>query len=129
MDRMHQMTHENMQHKRYDAGEWMVATEPTWWAHLYVACDRTIAEIECRKACFPKGLCVTLESVDYIFAGGTEKGVRIGFIQYPPFPEKSTFILMEKAVQLGKSIIYTNYQWSFTVVSKDVTVFCSRRKL
>ena len=71
-----------VKHDRAKIGEWASDSIDGWWAFLYVGGNINCAEMVCREACFPSGLCVTIEKVDYIFAGGTEEGVRIGFIQF-----------------------------------------------
>ena len=80
----------------------------------------------CRQECFPSGACVTIEPVRYIFAGGGEDGVRIGLIQYPPFPEREDD-LKEKLIDLGYKLAKANAQWSFSIVMPQETTFFSRR--
>jgi hypothetical protein len=115
-------------HTRRIVGEWKGGEDiKTYWASLYIAGEINTIEVACRDACFPSGLCVTLEKVTYVFGGATEKGVRIGFIQYPPFPEKEDDIY-KKAVALGKDIAEKCFQYSFTIVTENKTTFFSRVK-
>ena len=114
-------------HNRYEVGEWKHDLIESWWAWVFVGGDLQVTEMVCREACFPKGLCVTVQPINYIFAGGTESGVKIGLIQYPPFPERH-IDLKEKAVKIGEKVAEANFQWSFTIVTKDYTYFYSRRK-
>lgn len=114
-------------HNRYTIGEWQDKSCETWWANIFVAGNYEIAEMVCRKHTFPSGLCVTIERTEYFFGGGSEKGVRIGLIQYPPFQEPVS-TLINKAVALGKSASEANYQFSFTIVMPERTLFFSRRK-
>jgi len=117
---------EPAKHKRYEIGEWSEATEPAWWARLYVGGNRQAAEMACRAACFPSGLCVTLDETTYIFGGGTEPGVCIGLIQYPPFPEQ-VGMLRARAITLGMAVAEASSQWSFTIVTPTENIFYSRR--
>jgi len=117
----------NAKHKRYEVREWREDVEPAWWARVYVGGNLQAAEMVCRNACFPHGLCITLEPTLYIFAGGTESGVVAGLIQYPPFSEESS-ILRQKAIELGKAIAEACCQWSFTVVTPSECIYYSRRK-
>jgi hypothetical protein len=117
----------NKEHSRYEVGEWSRDSVQGWWAWVYVAGDLAITKQVCRKLCFPKGLCVTIESVDYIYAAGLEEGVRIGLVQYPPFPEEE-YVLLEKAIDVGKAVAEANYQWSYSVVTPEKNYFFSRRK-
>jgi len=113
-------------HRQYEIGDWRNDTLKSWWAWVYVGGDIKTAEMVCRELCFPKGLCVTIEPLKYIFAGGTEEGYRIGLIQYPPFPGDEDK-LKDKAVMVGKAVARANYQWSFSIVMPDEVLFCSRR--
>lgn len=114
------------QHSRYNLSEWETAESQSWWAHIYVGGDMRESETVCRGLCFPSGLCVTVEKVKYVFAGGTEEGVRIGMIQYPPFhePEEELF---NKAIKVGKAVAEANSQWSFTIVTNNKNIFLTRR--
>jgi len=117
----------NSEHRRYQINDWKQDNIKTWWAFIYIGGNFQTSEMICRKLCFPKGLCVTIEPVKYIFAGGTEDGVRIGMIQYPPFPEKEK-ALVEKAILVGKEIAEANYQWSFSIITPTENIYLSRRK-
>jgi hypothetical protein len=117
----------NTTHKRYEVGEWLEDSEPCYWCWIYVAGDLSSSEQVCRRLAFPSGLCVTTESVKYIFGGGTEDGVRIGLIQYPPYPETENDLL-DKAILIGKEVAEVNYQWSFSVVDPYKVRFYSRRR-
>jgi hypothetical protein len=115
------------EHKRYDVGDWVSKSVESWWANVFVGGNYNAAEMACREMCFPKGLCVTIEKTKYIFGGGTEDGVRVGLIQYPPFPE-SIEDLIHKAISVGKKIAEENHQFSFTIVTARENVFFSRKK-
>ena len=117
----------NANHKRYVIGEWLQDSEPVYWCWLYVAGNMNEIEIVCRKFVFPNGVCVTIEPLKYVFAGGLEPGAKIGFIQYVPFPEKQEEIL-NKAIDLGKKIAEANYQWSYSIIDIHKSYFFSRRR-
>ena len=117
----------NSEHRRYEAGDWREDAVNAWWARLYVGGNLQAAEMVCRAACFPKGLCVTIEPTTYIFAGGSEPGVCIGFIQYPPFPEEVA-TLRQKAIDVGRAVAEACYQWSFSIVTPGEIVYLSRRR-
>ena len=115
-----------IKHSQYETGEWRQEEAETCNITIYCGGDIQIAERICREACYPKGLCVTLEPTNYIFAGGTEAGFKVGLINYPPFPTTGV-TLLQKAVDLGKKLQEANYQWSFTIVTQHTTYFFSRR--
>ena len=114
------------QHTRNAVKEWDSKTSKTWWAWIYVGGDYHTAEGICRQGCFPCGLCVTIEQIQYVFAGGSETGVRIGLIQYPPFEEDEA-TLRGKAIRLARMVAEANHQWSYSVVMPGETEFWSRR--
>lgn len=116
-----------MKHQNYDVKEWTAETEDGWEALVYVGGDVGAGEMVCREICFPKGLCVTVMPCKYIFAGGTENGMRVGLIQYPKFPKSRDAILLQ-AINVGIKIAEANYQWSFSVVTPEQNIWFSRRK-
>jgi len=114
-------------HSRYTVGSWLSDSLPAWWAWIYVAGDIDTVRHKCRELTFPQGLCLTIEPVDYVYAGGCEAGVRVGLIQYPPFPEHEND-LMRMAESVGIAVAEASYQWSFTIVTKNDCVYYSRKK-
>lgn len=111
---------------RSDVGNWQSKSVDGWWAKICVAGNYQVSEMLCRKVCFPKGLCVTIEKTKYIYAGGAEDGVCVGLIQYPKFPE-TVADLMKKAILLGKQLAEENHQWSFTIITATENIWFSRR--
>lgn len=73
------------------------------------------------------GACVTVEPVDYVYTGGAESGVRIGFINYPRFPSPADK-LRERAEALAMLLMDRLCQHSCSVVGPDETVWFSRRR-
>ena len=117
----------NTKHQRYTTGEWLEDRLKSWWAWIYVGGDLATAEMVCRESCFERGLCVTIKPVKYIFTGGTEEGVQIGMIKYVPFPEEKK-ALVDRAIKLGQKIAEANFQWSYTVITRDESIYRSRRR-
>lgn len=111
---------------KYKIPEWKKKTSKSWFAYIYLACDIQNVKTKIRELCFPSGLCVTVEEVDYIYAGGLESGCRVGIIQYPRFEEDEKDLLI-KSINLGKALAENNYQWSFTIVTPNETHFFSRK--
>jgi len=72
------------------------------------------------------GLCVTVEPVQYIYTRGEESGVRVGLINYPRFASDPQEIF-EHALKLARLLRDRLFQWSFTIVATDKTVFESLR--
>jgi hypothetical protein len=103
-----------------------IKKESTWEGKLYIVGDYSTVLNCCRRATFPKGLCVTIKPCEYVYAGGMEAGFEIGFIQYPKYKEDTSSIL-QKCIKLGKDICEQNFQWSFTIVSSHETFYYSRR--
>lgn len=99
---------------------------PTIRFDIFIAGDLAQAKQVCREHCFAAGLCVTVESVAYIYTGGEEAGVRIGLINYPRFPA-STTELREKARALADLLMHRLCQHSYSIVGPDETEWFSRR--
>lgn len=96
-------------------------TRPTYTAQIYIAGQVETIERELRTWAM-KGACVTLEPVRYIFKGGVEDGVRIGFINYPRFPKAQCEITAE-AIALAEHLIAACGQLSASVVCSDFTTW------
>lgn len=117
----------NTEHNRYQTGDWRQDSIKTWTGYIYIAGDYDITLHKLRDYCYPSGSCFTIEKCDYVYAGGVESGLKIGLIQYPPFPEDEQFLL-DKCVEVGVILSELNFQWSFSVVTSDNTVYMSRRR-
>jgi len=102
-------------------------TAPTIRIEIFIAGDYQQAKQACREWCMEVGACVTVEPVDYIYTGGEEAGVRVGFINYPRFPsDRET--LLDRAGQLADKLMNRLCQHSFSIVAPDHTVWVSQRK-
>lgn len=93
---------------------------------VFIAGDITQAMQVCREWCMEVGACVTVEPVSYIYTGGEEAGVRVGFINYPRFPSDEAS-LMSRALDLGHRLMGRLCQHSFSIVGPSETVWHSRR--
>lgn len=100
---------------------------PTYTAQIYIGGDLDTARRECRAYCHEVGECVTVEPVDFVFTGGMETGVRVGFINYPRFPREPADILA-RVIHLADRLLLALCQHSYSVVATDQTVFYSRRE-
>jgi hypothetical protein len=100
---------------------------PTIKTEIYIAGDLAQAKQVCREWCMEVGACVTVEPVDYIYTGGEESGVRVGFINYPRFPSDAG-ALFNKAGQLADRLMKRLCQHSYSVVGPEHTVWYSCRK-
>lgn len=94
---------------------------------IYIAGDLRKAKRVCREFCDEVGLCVTVSSTTYVYTGGEEKGVVIGFINYPRFPSNEMDIF-GTAMALGYKLREELDQESFSVVSPRVTRWVSFRE-
>jgi hypothetical protein len=93
----------------------------TFTARIYVAANRTTAEQVCREFC-ASGLCVTVEDTLFIYAGGEERGVVVGLLNYPRFPT-TTDDIEQKALLLAQLLVERCYQRSALVVTPQRTVW------
>ncbi|RJG46552.1 hypothetical protein [Mesorhizobium sp. DCY119] len=105
----------------------VIATEaPTVCFDIFIAGDLAQAKQVCREYCMEVGACVTVEPVDYIYTGGEEAGIRVGFINYPRFPTDAEAIFA-KASDLAGRLMHRLCQQSYSIVGPDKTVWFSRR--
>lgn len=103
-----------------------IATAPTIQVQIFIAGDLHQAKQVCREWCMSVGACVTVEPVDYIYTGGEEAGVRVGFINYPRFPSDEG-ALLERARDLANTLMLRLCQHSFSIVAPSGTEWHSRR--
>lgn len=97
----------------------------TYTVTIYIAGELTDARRICRNVCM-RGLCVTVEPLDFVYTGGAEAGVRIGLINYPRFPAEPEELFV-KAEALAITLMEGLYQHSVSIVATDKTVWLSRR--
>jgi hypothetical protein len=100
-----------------------VKQDKTYWVWIYLSGNIDIIKQSCRKFVM-SGLCVTIESVDYIYTGGEESGVRIGLINYPRFPTNKKDI-WNTAKELASIVRKDAYQLSVLLVDSERTLWLS----
>lgn len=101
--------------------------EKTFWAKIYVSGSTERIKECCREYCLNIGLCVTVTETLFIYTGGEEYGIEIGLINYPRFPDTSEGIL-SKAIELAAKCRDEAYQWSYLVITPDITIWDSKRE-
>lgn len=94
---------------------------------IHIAGDIITARQTCRKWCMDNGDCVTVETVDYIYTGGAESGVRVGWINYPRFP-RSPEELLSAAKGLAELLMVDMAQHSYSITTPGKTYWHSRRE-
>ncbi|TIN83067.1 hypothetical protein [Mesorhizobium sp.] len=99
---------------------------PTVRYEILIAGDIGQARQVCREWCMEAGACVTVEPVDYIYTGGEEAGIRVGFINYPRFPADDGSI-GRRAADLARILMVRLCQQSYSIVGPNETVWYSRR--
>lgn len=102
-------------------------TAPTCVATVYVAGEYADAVASLRRQCIEDGLCVTITPTKFVYTGGAEDGVAVGFINYPRFP-KTPEEIMARAVGVAERLIVDLYQLSASIVGPTETVWLTRRK-
>lgn len=103
-----------------------MVTAPTIRIDIFIAGDLHQAKQVCREWCMEAGACVTVEPVDYIYTGGEEAGVRVGFINYPRFPSDEPTIT-GRAKELADRLMHRLCQHSYSIVTPTETIWYSRR--
>ena len=101
-----------------------IQTEPTYTVRLYMAGDLETAKRLLRTECYPPndGLCVTVEAVTFLYTGGEEQGLCVGFLNYPRFPTTPEK-LWARAESIAARLIPALCQWSVLLVAPDKTAW------
>jgi hypothetical protein len=92
---------------------------------VYVGGDVADARRSLRRQTWEAGLCVTVVPCDFVFTGGMESGVAVGFINYPRFP-KSPDEIWNRAVEVAVQLRTDLYQKTACVVAGDRTLWLPR---
>ena len=83
---------------------------------------RTTCDEHCKD-----GDCVTITKTEYRYKGGYEKGVVVGYIQYPRFPRKKKEIL-RRALMLAETMLIKLEQYRVTVTTPYKSYMISSSK-
>lgn len=94
---------------------------------IFIAGDYEAALASCQVHCDEVGLCVTVTPTTYVYTGGQEPGVIVGFINYGRFPLGRAAIF-ERARELALKLIADLGQESASVQGPDDTLWISFRK-
>lgn len=99
--------------------------EPTFTAEIYIAGNMQDIERGCAEFC-QSGLCVSIESVKFVYTGGREDGAVVRLVNYPRFPADPVAI-RDKAIALAKQLIDRCCQTSALVVDHTCTHWLTTR--
>lgn len=75
----------------------------------------------CQRHVDKIGDCVTIIPTDFIYTNGNEKGVVIGFIQYPRFPREEETI-KNNAIKLAKELMIALNQFRVTITTPNESI-------
>ena len=90
----------------------------------------TIKEVKaiCQKFVDEVGECVSVTPTDFIYTKGNEKGVNVGFIQYPRFPRKKKEI-KRRAIQLATLLMFELNQYKVTITTPKKSIMLENNTL
>jgi hypothetical protein len=100
---------------------------PSYEVRIYIAGDAHTAKCVCRKYAKERGACVTVTKTKYVYTGGSEDGVVIGFINYPPFPKMQS-VMEKEAFELAEMLKDSLCQNSYTIWTPHRTTTIGRDK-
>ena len=103
-----------------------IETTSSYPVSIFIAGNYTHASMCARTYCDAVGHCVTITPTKYLYTGGEEDGVIIGFINYPRFPSDKEKI-MQHAVSLANRLCDVLKQQSFSIQTPEKTVWYSYR--
>lgn len=101
-------------------------TCPSATFRIWIGGDYQTALAACRRFTM-RGLCVSVQPVDYVYTLGMEAGVCVTLINYPRFPLDASGI-EKTATELGHFLCGELCQGSFSVEGPETTHWLSRRK-
>lgn len=109
-------------------------TVDTFWARIYVGfknrdTGKVVGSMKkarkiCQGFCNDVSYCVTVEPTELIYCKGMERGVVVGMINYPRFPEEN-FQTEIYARSLGETLMVAFKQMRVSIVMPDKTVMLS----
>jgi len=95
-------------------------TVETYTVRLYMGGSLESAKEYIRNFVYHEGLCVTIEPTTFIYTGGEEAGVVIGFVNYPRFPADGPTIFA-RAMKMAQGLMPHLNQESALLVATDKT--------
>ena len=99
---------------------------PSYFVRIWLAGDVADARRTCRSFCMAVGECVTVTATDFIYTGGTESGVIVGFVNYPRYPREPAS-LWERAKELAEKLRADLNHWSVLIEAPDRTIWLTTR--
>ena len=81
----------------------------------------------CQEYCNEDGLCVTVDKTLFIYTDGFESGVKVGFINYPRFPQDEVTI-KKRAIELAEKLMIKFEQYRVSVVFTDETIMLDNKE-
>ena len=90
---------------------------------VFIAGDIDVAKQFCREYFYNTGWCCTIEPTTYIYTGGEEEGIRIGFINYARFPIDSKQLQLERVTKFSEQLAKKLCQKSLSIVTTDKTYY------
>lgn len=99
----------------------------TYWARIYIAGPIEIAKQILREECLREGLCVTIESTNFVYTGGEEIGYVVELINYPRFPLAAN-IIWDRAWHILNLLLEKTFQHSALLMTPGVTKWVTKRE-
>lgn len=81
-----------------------ITSSPSYSVTLSIAGDIGRARQLLVSECWREGLCVTVTPTTFVYSGGVEEGMRIGFVNYPRFP-KTPEEIFQRAEQVARLLV------------------------
>lgn len=92
----------------------------TYQVTVFVGGDVATAKRWLREECYRSGLCVTVTPTTFVYTGGDEDGLAIGFVNYPRFPSTRDEI-WNRAHAIATALVVALCQKTALVVATDRT--------
>ena len=113
-------------------------TVKTFWAKIYVGflnrkTKKNIGSLKkarkiCQEYVNDVSLCVTLSPTEFIYVHGREKGIEVGLINYPRFPEEG-FQIKIYAMNLAEKLMIAFQQCRVSIVLPSETIMLTNPEI
>lgn len=110
-----------IEHKDYKC---IRKVDKSYNVEVHMAGDIREAGLFLQQVAARRGMCVSITPTSFIYSGGREEGFRIGFINYPRFPQNPEEILRQ-AEELADWVRDHIGQYSWSITTPDETIYYS----
>lgn len=99
----------------------MTKTVLTFRVDLFIAGDIDAARAAIHLHVYERGLCVTVTPTSFIYTGGEEAGMVIGFVNHPRFPLENAHVILARVREVAEMLMPMLNQRTSLIVTPEIT--------